>query len=944
MKQKILAASLITILAWSIWLAEYVLPSTTQWIKNYLQTVILTNSWNPTETQQIKLYWTTWDIIVWSDQNTISILWNWSWMVWVWKNPSYALDIDWKFSPDSLWIKWNDFTLWKFNAILKTSANILKFWANNIKFEKNNFVSNILGNKILEINDSKTSIAKDLNIVGQNTLAISWDINIKKWAFKDQTIVEEDLADNVINADIIANNAVTNEKIAQNAVTTNKIAWWEIFIDNIKDWSVTSEKIEKWTIRNEDLATDSITYEKIADHTINSTNVNLSQIQIRGWTACPAPQIVPPATPPTKINWVCGTTSAWSCISWTAWTITPNWNTSTWICKWENWGNDSAQCSFTTQPLPAPINWVCWVAEWTCNGGSLENKQTNWNITTWTCKWANGWTSASCSYTAQQPINWICGTANWKTFANSPTTNLCGDWSTPNVSIDWNKYYWTCVWKNNWTNAWCYANVESQQKPDLIIDSIKQTALLSTWAPNYEISVKNIGWLYSWAAPDFWFKATDINGNVSQWWSVGISNIQNVNWISNSWAIFLFDESTLRKYSNSIDTRKIKELIVTVDSNNKIDESNENNNTFTWTFDTWPNDWKDEIYQCSILWDIPTNPNPWWFAEELKVRRQIDYRSNNSRFDLKTWCYWVPGISEWDYKSCYNATSWYPAYANYFELYNFWMPSDRWFYLNFEVSDTKWQISKWRLLYNEDTSPRWTMQRNPTYLTDIDIYRYNPKVDIYDALTIKLYWDNTDPTNEKCMPWQSFGNLCYKVTQTNSIPAYSTYTKKATTIATWDKNYFIIKMDDNLFKKYHCNEFYVKIKASKPFDLPNYKNSNHFNVVYSWNKSSPLWWLETNYFTTPTSVEFLSRYEVNSMASANAATTNDVNQSIWFGITKWSTNSYTVEVYTPERWPGYNVEGATPKTFIWSTTVNTIANQVVYIKIGENGIRADTNQ
>ena len=290
MKQKIIALSIGGLMLANISLSDYTMPPAKDWIKNYLQNVILTTDWQPDSIQTIKLYWNEWNIVVGSDpNNAIFINWNWSWMVGVRTQPRYALDINWSFSPDNMWIRWlKNSTV---ASILKNISNVVSLWAKTIWFLSNEFDLRVEWNKVFWTNGSMTMFS-NLTIWWQNTLIVNWDIKNAKWAFKDATIEEEDLANQSIWWDRINRQAVTNDKIAPNAVSTNKLSQWAITTIKIKDRSVNTDKIQPGSIKTDNIAVDAITYSKIVNKTIKSDNVIHSQVQIRQNMSCGAMEAI----------------------------------------------------------------------------------------------------------------------------------------------------------------------------------------------------------------------------------------------------------------------------------------------------------------------------------------------------------------------------------------------------------------------------------------------------------------------------------------------------------------------------------------------------------------------------------------------------------------------------------------------------------------------------
>ena len=78
----------------------------------------------------------------------------------------------------------------------------------------------------------------------------------------------------------------------------------------------------------------------------------------------------------------------------------------------------------------------------------------------WICSGTSGGTSINCSANIKTDAN--CGSSAGQTLSSSPTSNLCGDSSTPSVSADYtgHTYSWTCGGINSGANASCSATMK----------------------------------------------------------------------------------------------------------------------------------------------------------------------------------------------------------------------------------------------------------------------------------------------------------------------------------------------------------------------------------------------------------------------------------------------------------------------------------------------------
>lgn len=125
------------------------------------------------------------------------------------------------------------------------------------------------------------------------------------------------------------------------------------------------------------------------------------------------------------------------------------WNNLAWVSGTKVCADNS--CAASTCTTATCWNNLTWIAGTKlCDNGCAAITYTNA-----TC--FNGITTVPG--TLPLPINGVCGSSNGALFSTAPTTNLCGDGSTPTVSLTvpgpgWS---WTCLGSNGGTSANCSA-------------------------------------------------------------------------------------------------------------------------------------------------------------------------------------------------------------------------------------------------------------------------------------------------------------------------------------------------------------------------------------------------------------------------------------------------------------------------------------------------------
>jgi hypothetical protein len=155
-----------------------------------------------------------------------------------------------------------------------------------------------------------------------------------------------------------------------------------------------------------------------------------------------------------------------SCHNWYAGYTSINCNLCSDACT-------AASPSPVPSPTPSPSPSYPTVYACTCGGGGPGECGSS-NITGATCSGggstffcsmcppdepicAVSGSTASCSAPAPSPVNGVCGSANGTVVATIPTTNLCGDGSSPYVS-GLGPWTWTCAGSNGGSSASCMAN------------------------------------------------------------------------------------------------------------------------------------------------------------------------------------------------------------------------------------------------------------------------------------------------------------------------------------------------------------------------------------------------------------------------------------------------------------------------------------------------------
>ena len=241
---------------------------------------------------------------------------------------------------------------------------------------------------------------------------------------------------------------VTNENTISTTVdTTPTITWsdvwatsYEIYIDGAYVTSVNTNTYTPWS----DLA--------VWWHTVTI-------VAVRSWNKS-TPVTVGITVNATAVTWVCWTDNSKTlsitptnlCSTWTAGSVTDGWvgATYTWSCVWAN-GWSTSYCSATHSALP--VNATCWWASWwsysaepsasllctTWTAGSVTDNGTG-STYTWSCTWANGGTSANCS--ATHTATYINGTLTWFAWnANIWWVSMAGVVISNTSIISW--YAWT---------------------------------------------------------------------------------------------------------------------------------------------------------------------------------------------------------------------------------------------------------------------------------------------------------------------------------------------------------------------------------------------------------------------------------------------------------------------------------------------------------------------
>lgn len=182
---------------------------------------------------------------------------------------------------------------------------------------------------------------------------------------------------------------------------------------------------------------------------------------------------VPPGEPP--VPGLCGSADGDSfmslaeipasgrCYIGTPTAIVESGNSFTWSCGGIPASEPSDSCSANKT---VPVDGSCGATAGTCNAGTVnsDNNVTTCGATrTWNCAGAFGGTSASCSKPNDAcPVNGTCGTADGNSYANPPSSNLCGN-GTPTAVSGAGPWTWTCTGSDGGTDSGtCTANKQTE--------------------------------------------------------------------------------------------------------------------------------------------------------------------------------------------------------------------------------------------------------------------------------------------------------------------------------------------------------------------------------------------------------------------------------------------------------------------------------------------------
>jgi len=207
-------------------------------------------------------------------------------------------------------------------------------------------------------------------------------------------------------------------------------------------------------------------------------------------------------------SWWYTETSWWTQVS----TTTPITQDITLFAHWTANTQKVTDCTWT---LPNNASWVDQTFTQTWNGTSWSPKSlacTQWTSGEWrfNCNVNYSWNPDTSSCWLIQ--NWVCWSANNNPRVNAPKTNLCADWSKPNVSITWCwcNYKWTCNWKNGGSPENCSIQVIKKPKstsPTVSSNTItwKWTYDTTWWTPkHYQWSTDNgVNWIEMWTWTEF---------------------------------------------------------------------------------------------------------------------------------------------------------------------------------------------------------------------------------------------------------------------------------------------------------------------------------------------------------------------------------------------------------------------------------------------------------
>lgn len=183
-------------------------------------------------------------------------------------------------------------------------------------------------------------------------------------------------------------------------------------------------------------------------------------------------------------DWTCGwqhnLTYSWQATSFTGNNFCGTWlanptspafpalgSSTAWSCAWWNsWANANCTVAREKEPFCGSANWQTFSNAPTanlCTDWTASTVITNTSSYTWTCKWISSWIWKSCSANRPSsppptPANGSCWTANWQTLTSAPTTNLCGDNSSPAVTDNGTTFTWSCAGTNGGSSSSCSAN------------------------------------------------------------------------------------------------------------------------------------------------------------------------------------------------------------------------------------------------------------------------------------------------------------------------------------------------------------------------------------------------------------------------------------------------------------------------------------------------------
>lgn len=154
----------------------------------------------------------------------------------------------------------------------------------------------------------------------------------------------------------------------------------------------------------------------------------------------------------------------WTCDEWYSYKIDRRWNES---CE-------------------KKINWKCWIADWWAydwfpSNEDLCSEWFAWNKIekfrrdelSWKCYWIWGWRDVSCK---ADLIDISCWTSDWKTFTETPTNNLCDNWTLNWIDNTWDDWYynWECLWIDSSNDVSCNALRDYNWQNVACMDAIEE--------------------------------------------------------------------------------------------------------------------------------------------------------------------------------------------------------------------------------------------------------------------------------------------------------------------------------------------------------------------------------------------------------------------------------------------------------------------------------------